>query len=247
MPIEFLRGISGRDRSRTTNRQLGLSLAFVAGATNAGGFLIIRQYTSHMTGIVSLMADDLAIGEFTALATGIGALLFFLAGAGVCAVLVNWGRRQNLQSEYAGPLMLEALLLLCFGLLGQAFVNYHWMFVPGTVALLCFIMGLQNAIITKVSKSEIRTTHVTGIVTDLGIELGKLLYWNTARHTHRVQADRAKLGLLASLLAMFFVGGAFGAVGFKHLGFVTTVPLAAIIALLSAMPIFDDLRGRRRH
>jgi uncharacterized membrane protein YoaK (UPF0700 family) len=65
--------------------------------------------------------------------------------------------------------MLEALLLLCFGLLGANLEQHRWLFVPATVALLCFAMGLQNAMITEISKAEIRTTHVTGLVTDIGI------------------------------------------------------------------------------
>src|SRR5438034_546452 len=61
MPLPYLRKLTGKDRSATTNRQLGLSLAFVGGAANAGGFLAVGQYTSHMTGVVSAMADDLAL------------------------------------------------------------------------------------------------------------------------------------------------------------------------------------------
>ena len=72
--------------------------------------------------------------------------------------------------------------------------------------MLCFIMGLQNATVTKISGARIRTTHVTGMVTDVGIELGKLVYWNRdpiRSETLRVRADRPKLrllGLAAELL-----------------------------------------------
>ena len=55
MPIWYLRRLSGRQRSQAANRDLGLSLSFVAGAANAGGFLAVNQYTSHMTGILSTM------------------------------------------------------------------------------------------------------------------------------------------------------------------------------------------------
>lgn len=244
MPIHYLRGISARERSPSANQHLGLLLAFVAGATNAGGFLAVQQYTSHMTGIVSHIADELAVGEIVAVSAGIGAVVCFLIGASVCAVLVNWARRQRLRSEFAAPLMLESLLLLCFGLLGHAFVGHSWMFVPATVAVLCFIMGLQNALVTKVSRAEIRTTHVTGIVTDLGIELGKLFYWNLDANGEKVMANRARLRLLGALLAMFFLGGVLGALGFKHVGFVATVPLAMLVFLLAAVPVCDDLLDR---
>ena len=101
-------------------------------------------------------------------APGLGAVLSFLLGAATCAILVNHARRQRRQSEYALPLLLEAVFLLGFGLLGARLSRMPALFVPATVMLLCFIMGLQNAVITKLSKAVIQTTHVTGIVTDLG-------------------------------------------------------------------------------
>jgi uncharacterized membrane protein YoaK (UPF0700 family) len=250
MPLQYLRHLSGRERSVAANRQLALVLAFIAGATNAGGFLAVRQYTSHMSGIVSAMADNTALGDVKLVLAGLGAFLFFLAGASCSAILINWGRRQYLHGEYALPLLLEAGLLLCFGLMGRTIGLHHGLFVPGTVMLLCFIMGLQNAIITKISKAEIRTTHVTGIVTDIGIEVGKLFYWNIAgpdRVGPMVLADRVKLRLLIALLAFFFAGGVVGALGFKHVGFFSTVPLAIVLIVLAVLPVFDDVvRWARR-
>lgn len=247
MPIQYLRRLTSPERTEDANRRLGQSLAFVAGAANAGGFLAVKQYTSHMSGIVSAMADDLVLGDFLFVLAGFASLLAFLCGAACTAVLVNWGRRRSTQSEFALPLMLEAGLLLLFGLMGSSLGQYRFVFVPATVALLCFLMGLQNAIITKISKAEIRTTHVTGLATDIGIEVGKALYWN---HGHRnlpaVVANRPKLRLLVSLLGMFFVGGVAGALGFKHVGYATTIPLASILMLLAVVPVVDDLVARRR-
>ncbi len=248
MPLAYARALTGRARTPRANRQLGFALAFIAGATNAGGFLAVRQYTSHMTGIVSSMADNIALGEPGLVLTGLGAVLSFLFGAATCAVLVNHARRRQMHSEYALPLLFEAFLLLCFGLLGARLSQIDGLFVPATVMLLCFIMGLQNAVITKISKAEIRTTHVTGLVTDLGIELGKLVYWNAPGATAQpaVTADRARLRLLTVLLAAFFIGGVLGALGFKHLGYVSTVPLALVLIALAAVPAIDDLTAFAR-
>jgi uncharacterized membrane protein YoaK (UPF0700 family) len=107
--------------------------------------------------------------------------------------MVNYSRRRDLHSVYAMPLLFEAGLLLSFGLLGARFASLDGLFVPLTVMLLCFMMGLQNAVISKLSNAEIRTTHITGILTDIGIELGKLAYRNrTDRPGQRpVAADRA--------------------------------------------------------
>ncbi len=105
-------------RSGRADAQLGMVLACVAGAANAGGFLAVGQYTSHMSGIFSALADNLALGAFSLVAAGLGGLLSFVAGAACSAILINWGRRRNRPDFFARPLLLEALLLLGFGLLG---------------------------------------------------------------------------------------------------------------------------------
>ena len=250
MPLNRARALTGRDRSKRFDRQLGFVLAFVAGATNAGGFLAVQQYTSHMTGIVSAMADHVALGAYELLGAGAAGLLSFVTGAACSAMLINWARRHQMHSEYALPLLVEAFLLLGFGLLGARLAQVEALFVPLTVMLLCFIMGLQNAVITKLSRAEIRTTHITGIVTDIGIELGKLCYWN-GRHSAlrpKVRSDRAHLLDLTLLAFSFFAGGVIGALGFKYLGYVSTVPLAVALIGLAGVPAFDDFAAawRRR-
>ncbi|MEA3093850.1 MAG: hypothetical protein QOJ04_5192 [Caballeronia sp.] len=249
MPIEYLRGFARPQRTDQNNRRLGRWLAFIAGAANAGGFLAVGQYTSHMSGIVSALVDNLSVGDFGLIVAGLSSLAAFITGAATSAIMINWGRRRRAHSEYALPLMLEAVLLLCFGLLGSNLENNRFLFVPATVGLLCYVMGLQNAIITKISKAEIRTTHMTGIVTDIGIELGKLFYWNVSESgpgVTAVRADRSRLRLLASLLGMFFIGGLAGALGFKYVGFISTLPLSAMLVVLAVVPLMDDLVGQRR-
>lgn len=235
-----IRGFTSVHRTPQADLKLGTVLAFVAGAANAGGFLAVGQYTSHMTGMLSSVADNLVLGQMTLAVAGFGALLAFLLGAMTTAWLVNWGMRQGLRSAYGLPLMLEALALLVFGLFGAAMGLVAHVFLPLTVVLLCFIMGLQNAVIAKISRSSIRTTHVTGLVTDLGLELGKLLYLNRRDGRPPVRANRERLRVHSQLIAAFLVGGLAGALGFKHLGYISTVPLAALLLLLVMRPAVDD-------
>ena len=238
------RHLVSQHRTATTNRMLGSLLAFNAGAINAGGFLVVGMYTSHMTGFASMVADNLVLGNIKLVLGAVGALLAFTCGAAATAMLVNWARQTHLRSKYALPLLIEAALLLVFGLIGATFNRQTPFAVPFTVLMLAFIMGLQNALVTKMSSSLIRTTHMTGVVTDLGIELGKLLYWN--RHggpiESQVRANRDKLRLYAGLLSAFMVGGLVGAAGFKYVGFIWVVPLAMLLLLLSLPPLIADLR-----
>ena len=248
MPLRYLSHLSDERRDLRSDQHLGFALAFVAGAVNAGGFLAIGVYTSHMTGIISSMADDLALGDFALALAALGAWLAFLMGAATSAILINFARRRRrkLRSQYALSLLLEALLLLLFGLAGAYMEGMRDFMAPVTVLLLCFIMGLQNAIITKVSGAAIRTTHVTGLSTDMGIELGKLFYYNRQK-TERIPrmlvlANRGKLKLHSMLVGFFFIGGVSGALGFKHIGYSATVILAAALAALAAGPILHDMR-----
>ena len=135
--------------------------------------------------------------------------------------------------------------MLVFGLFGAAINLSSGLFIPLTVLLLCFIMGLQNALITKISNAEIRTTHVTGLVTDIGIELGKLLYFNGADAPTKIVANRRKLRIHLTLVGCFFIGGVVGAVGFKTWGYVTSVPLALLLAVLFWGPVLHDIRSGR--
>ncbi|CAG9259667.1 YoaK family protein [Paraburkholderia unamae] len=245
MPIHYLRSFTSVDRTERANLRLGRALAWVAGAINAGGFLAVGQYTSHMSGIVSSLADNVALGDFGIALAAISSVIAFASGAATSAILINWGRRRGAHSVYALPLLLEAALLLCFAALGANLEVHRVLFVPVTVALLCYVMGVQNAMITKISHAEIRTTHVTGIVTDLGIELGKALYWNwgvPVAAGHHVAADMQRVRVLGSLLAMFLVGGTLGALAFRHFGFAAGVPLSVVLVILASVPLTDDLR-----
>ena len=208
-------------------------------------FFALGTHTSHMTGILSSAADDLALGAIDAALDCAGALLAFLAGAACCAIMVNFARRRNLHSEFALPLLLEAMLLLAFGVLGTQLQAIDVIVLPATVMLLCFMMGLQNAVITKLSNAEIRTTHMTGIITDLGIEAGKAAYWNRDdQAVPRVTADWKRMRILLALVSSFFAGAVAGAFGFKFIGFGATLPLAAVLTALAIVPIIDDLRAR---
>jgi uncharacterized membrane protein YoaK (UPF0700 family) len=124
---------------------------------------------------------------------------------------------------------MQGTLLIALAALGAILPTAHYT----GLALLCFIMGFQNATITKISYARIRTTHATGMVTDVGIELGRALY-GRAFHAE-VHADRAKLLILIQLLLTFLSGGIIGALGYSMIGFLFSLPLAAILLALAIL------------
>jgi uncharacterized membrane protein YoaK (UPF0700 family) len=234
----------GALRSDTLNRQLAWAMAFVAGAVNAGGFLAVGHYTSHVTGVVSSMADELAYGDVTTALAALAMMLSFLGGAFLCTTLISYGQRHRMRSRYALTLVVEAVLLLVFGFMGSRLEQKIEFSLPVTVILLCFIMGLHNAVTSIISGAAVRTTHLTGTVTDIGIELSKLFYINVHNQhgRQRIVANRQKLTLYLLILAAFLGGGVVGALGFKHIGFKVTVPLAGFLCFLAARPLLLELR-----
>ena len=249
MPVEYLSALMATERTQRANLHLGIALAFVAGALNAGGFLAIGQYTSHMTGVLSSAADDLVLGKVPHAIAGILSLCAFLVGAMTTALMVNFARRSQPDSAvtYTAPLLLEAALLLLFGLVGATLKLHEFVSVSLTAILLCYVMGLQNALVTKISSAEIRTTHVTGLVTDFGLELGRLIYWNRTGQAFApaVRANRTRMRVHGSLILAFALGALIGALGFKYAGYIATVPLAIMLVVVSLAPFFRKVPSPR--
>ena len=246
MPIAFARRLTGRSRSPEADRHLGYALAFIAGGINAGGFVAVHQYTSHMTGIASSLSNSVASGAWALAGGSLASLLSFAAGATTCTLLIRSARRRRMHSEYALPLLLEALLLLAFGMAGRRIGVEEAGPLAAKVALLCFIMGLQNALVTKLSRAEIRTTHVTGIVTDIGIELGRRIADRRDAAAAKVTGSgTSKLRLLVALLAAFIVGGIVGTAAFRAIGDLATIPLATMLIACALVPLADDARDWR--
>ena len=235
----------GSGRSEAIDLRLACTLAGVAGSLNAAAFYAVGFFSANMTGNVSTLSVDAATGHWQKGLFYLTILLAFVTGAGISTTIINAGQRRDMSRIYALTVLLEAVLLIILGG-ADLWLSGQWR-VPTVVLGLSFIMGLQNAMITKLSGAEIRTTHMTGIVTDIGIELGKLFYWNSSRGGPAepvVLANRAKLKVHGTMLVMFFVGGVTGALGFKHIGYAATIPLAGLLIVLAIVPLIDDLRDQ---
>lgn len=230
----------GDARTKTSDRLLAWSLAGIAGAVNAAGFHAAGRYVSHMTGTVAVLAEELAVGDLVNAAGSLGILFMFVAGAATSALLVGLGMRRGLRGIYAYNVLAEGVLLAGLAAADMALAG-AWR-GPLLLAGLAFLMGLQNAIVTRLSGARIRTTHVTGMVTDIGIELGHLLDRTLRRGGPEATApDRDKLALHLPTVASFVAGGVLGAVGYRGYGPLSLlVPSACLVALalrgLSAAP-----------
>jgi len=238
--LDFATKMVGLRRSKDGDFRLGCILAAIAGAANAGGFFALGHYTSHMTGYMSMLADSIATMDLKIVALCILAISSFVAGAAFSTSLINWSRLRLRRQQYALPLAVQGVLMLCFAGGGIFSSTAGLIF---SLACLSFIMGMQNATITKISEARIRTTHITGLVTDVGIELGRAIFsWLVP--SSEVRADLEKLRIIGGLPLAFLIGGVIGAVGFSKFGFMFSVPLAMILLILS-VPVLIRNRNAR--
>lgn len=240
----YLSLVSGPRRTPRYDHHLACLLILVAGMLNSAGFVAVAVYTSHMTGLTATMADHLVDRDVALLSLGAVGLGAFVLGGIWCALLFNWGRRRGLGCRFANVLAFEGVLILAFGLTAEAVQGEHRDLVR--VAVLCFTMGMQNALITKVSDVPVRTTHVTGMVTDIAIELGKMLYPNRTPGPDPVRADLRRLRVLSGLVGLFFLGGVAGTLGYLAVGFSFLVPVALLLLVLAYRPVARDIARRRR-
>jgi uncharacterized membrane protein YoaK (UPF0700 family) len=185
-----------------------LLLTFSAGAVNSVGFLgVHHQGISHLTGTVSLVSTRVAAGSFADALAALMIVVSFFGGA-FCSALIIRQSSLHMGRRYGVVLTLEAVLLL-----GAVYFFEHGR-VAGAywASAAC---GLQNAMATSYSGAVIRSTHLTGIVTDIGIACGH------AVRGHAV--DWFRMRLYGVLLGGFALGGVAGAAGFARMGHRTLI------------------------
>jgi len=225
----------GDDRTSNIDLVLAGLLSSIAGALNAVGFLIAGSFTANMTGNISAFADNLANGAVVISFSFMGLVVAFICGASVAAFAIQAGEKRRLRSIYSLVIIAEAVLLLLMGMaLIMSFSYRHEAFL---VIVLSFVMGLQNAATTMISRARVRTTHVSGMATDIGIELADLV-----SNAKTGQDAMPKLKLHSLTLASFAIGGVCGALLFQFVGSWLFV-IASIVLLFIAIP--EAIRAHR--
>lgn len=225
----------GEDRTSNIDLVLAGLLSSIAGALNAVGFLIAGTFTANMTGNISAFADNFANGAVVLSLSFMGLVAAFVCGASIAALFIQAGEKKNLRSIYALAITAEAVILLLLGIaLVLSFAPPHETFL---VIVLSFVMGLQNAVTTMISRARVRTTHVSGMATDIGIELAALVGDAKSR-----QDASSKLKLHSLTLASFAIGGVWGALLFQLVGSWLFVIAASALMLIAAP---EALRAHR--
>lgn len=179
-------------------------LSFNGGLVSMVTFVsFIHNSVGYVTGNISFAAVAIANGNLTEFRSFFWALIAFLAGSILSGIIIPVDNVER-GSNYNFALILEIICIMIGGI-GLQFE------VVSTKYLLAIAMGIQNGLTTYYGKSIIRTTHMTGTMTDLGIILGHWVRGN--------RIEKWRIVIYLSLLTGFFFGSVIGAVGYKYFGY----------------------------
>jgi uncharacterized membrane protein YoaK (UPF0700 family) len=227
----------GNSRTFTHNLRLAGLLSFVSGIVNVCGFFAFGVLTTNVTGHFAFFSEELIRFEYK---TAIVFLLFtfcFLAGAFISNLLTTLAIKRKSKNPHFYPIILEIILITGVGLSMHQEKSSIISTQLFTFSLL-IAMGIQNALVTYISKSVVRTTHLTGLFTDLGIDLSQLIFNKTAE---RKLILLKNILLKFSIILFFSFGCILGGYLFHFLNLQTL--LVASLFLVIAL-YFDSIRYR---
>lgn len=219
-----------KPRSFLHNLRLASLLSFIAGIVNVNGLLSVQTLTTNVTGHFAFFSERFSEANYDGAIVFIVYVLFFLLGAFICGLLVEFVMRRRPAASHAAPMFLEMTILILVAL--------SWKSEPGLAmpkewigCALLFAMGLQNALVTRISRATVRTTHLTGLFTDLGIELSQLFFYRSPGDTRKLTRS---IHLRVVIIICFFLGGVLGGILFLQFNLRTLFFAAAgiVIALV---------------
>jgi len=233
----------GKQRTPLHNRKIAFLLSFVAGMVNVTGFFAIGHLTTNVTGHFAFFADEVSQKNYSYALVYLLFILSFLCGAFLSSLYTEAVSKKHPRFRYSIPVGLEIAVLTIVAQLSIVTVH-HYPIEIGCALL--FAMGMQNALVTNISKSVVRTTHLTGLFTDLGIELSQLIYFKEPRQQRRLITS---IKLRVIIIISFFIGGLIGGLGYPNYGLQTLLlaSLFLVIGLFYDVLKFQLLTFNRRY
>lgn len=190
-------------RSISDNLKLGVLSAFAAGMTNVAALVLFFSFVSNVTGHFAILAEEIAKGHWYQVAVVFLWVFLFLAGSFISNFIVIHGDKRWRLLNHALPIGLEILCLIGVGYYGHFHYQETLMETELMVAALLFAMGLQNGLTASISNFSVKTTHLTGLTTDLAIHLSMV----TKRYLRERPEVRQKIVLLSSIAGSYVAGG----------------------------------------
>lgn len=189
-------------RSLNDNLKLGILTAFVAGMVNVSSLIIFFSFTSNVTGYYAILASEIVKGNIYQVLIVLSWIFLFFFGGFVSNLIVISLNSRNTYLAHSLPIVLEILCLLFIGIYGDFFYQETLRETEVLVSVMLFAMGLQNGLTASISNFSVKTTHLTGATTDLGIFFSMF----TKKHFRNNQVIKDKAKLIFSIFISYVVG-----------------------------------------
>lgn len=222
-------------------------LGFQAGFINSFGYLACGRFVSHVTGFGTQIGMAIGANDFLAAIELFGFPLSFILGAFFSGLFTSAKLERGLKPRYDWITLFLPLSILLIAILGWAgvFGTFGERFLEARHLILLFALsfacGVQNGCFATMTKGQIRTTHLTGISTDIGTDLARL-YFGKLNPVERSLVVRANLSRIATFLS-FGVGSIISVIATQHLHFTALVfPfLASFTVYLVVLKISSEM------
>ncbi|WP_299290604.1 YoaK family protein [uncultured Mucilaginibacter sp.] len=203
------------ERTLKDNLMLASSTAFVAGMTNVAGVIAFLSFTSNITGHVAMLARKIVNKEHHDILVYTLWLLLFLLGAFTANFITKAYSNRGSYRAHAVPIFIEVIILFVVAVYGHNYYTETQLERELIIGTMLFSMGLQNGLVSTISGGLVKTTHLTGLFTDLGGELSEYL------HAAKGQAGaiKQKLMIRLTILCFYLIGGILGGYFFERYDF----------------------------
>jgi uncharacterized membrane protein YoaK (UPF0700 family) len=229
----------GKTRTFIHNLRIASLLSFVAGIVNVAGFLAVQKLTTNVTGHFAFFVDEIFKQNFWQGFHYFLFILFFFLGSFFSNLSIELISKVNDRLIYRIPILIESIILITVAIFGQELT----MLRPNIIAYaLLFAMGLQNSLVTTISNATVRTTHLTGLFTDLGIELSQLFFYKLKEQKDKLYSS---IKLRLTIISFFFLGGLLGGIFYSSIQ-LYVLAFAGLFLLIGL--IYDDIKLKiKRH
>jgi len=226
-----------RNQCEGSNRALVCFTTALAGATTAAILWTIKQYAWPIAR-TTVDSSSASRSQIVVPAVIVVILISYIAGAVSASTIFYFGDPNKPQRAQAFPLLLGAFILFACGLLLSHLVNHNTIVLITVSILFSFLLALQSATIRLLMSEERGGTLGGGVMTDLGIELGDLIYGVPTRSNEDggvLTSDRTRLRLLGSIMGLFLAGMLGGILGFNEFGLAFLLFLATALFTISTV------------
>jgi uncharacterized membrane protein YoaK (UPF0700 family) len=196
------------NRTLKDNISLGVLTAITAGMVNVASLLIFFSFTSNVTGHYAILASEIVKGNLFQIVMVFSWILLFFLGGFVSNLFVINFTQKNSYIAHAMPILLE---IACVFIVGFYCINFYQETLFETEILVClliFSMGLQNGLTASISNFAVKTTHLTGTTTDLGLLMS--MFTKKKFRENKDLVNRAKL--LISVMVSYLTGAVVGGI-----------------------------------